>query len=229
MTEDREYTLEKHGIVPVDYSSTGVVENFRVMPDGLQQFLEMKHKYKPSDMTAITNYMSNVGLFMKFKGQIFGISGTLGQQAETDTLERIYDVKTCQIPAFKRRKLFEVEGEIVSDEQEWIEEICNAVLAETNPTPFRAQRAVLVICPTIQQAKDLDLALKNKVPDKKLYTSNNIDTTAIFENKLEAGEVIIATHLAGRGMDLQVSDQVKRAGGLFVLQTFLPVNARVEA
>ncbi|XP_034005938.1 protein translocase subunit SecA-like [Trematomus bernacchii] len=229
MTEDREYTLEKHGIVPVDYSSTGVVENFRVMPDGLQQFLEMKHKYKLSDMTAITNYMSNVGLFMKYKDQIFGISGTLGQQAETDTLEKIYDVKTCQIPAFKRRKLFEVEGVIVSDEEEWIEEICNVVLAETNPTPYRAQRAVLVICETIQQAKDLDLALKNKVPDKKLYTSNNIDNTAIFKKKLEAGEVIIATNLAGRGMDLQVSDQVKRAGGLFVLQTFLPVNARVEA
>ncbi|KAJ4948778.1 hypothetical protein JOQ06_020301 [Pogonophryne albipinna] len=116
MTEDREYTLEKHGIVPVYYSSTGVVENFRVMPDGLQQFLEMKHKYKLSDMTAITNYMSNVGLFMKYKDQIFGISGTLGQQAETDTLERIYDVKTCQIPAFKRRKLFEVEGVITVKE-----------------------------------------------------------------------------------------------------------------
>ncbi|KAK5848271.1 hypothetical protein PBY51_005899 [Eleginops maclovinus] len=230
MTKDREYTLEIHGIVPVDYNSTGVVENFTVMSDGLQQFLEMKHQYKLSDMTAVTNYMSNVELFLKYKDQIFGISGTLGQQAETDTLEKIYEgVKTCQIPPFKRRKLFEVEGVIACEEQEWVQEICNVVLAETSLTPFRAQRAVLVICETIQQAKDLHLALEKKVPDKKLYISNNMNNSAIFESKLEAGEVIVATNLAGRGMDLKVSDQVKRAGGLFVLQTFLPKNARVEA
>ncbi|KAK5848272.1 hypothetical protein PBY51_005900 [Eleginops maclovinus] len=181
-------------------------------------------------MTAVTNYMSNVELFLKYKDQIFGISGTLGQQAETDTLEKIYEgVKTCQIPPFKRRKLFEVEGVIACEEQEWVQEICNVVLAETSLTPFRAQRAMLVICETIQQAKDLHLALEKKVPDKKLYISNNMNNTAIFESKLEAGEVIVATNLAGRGMDLKVSDQVKRAGGLFVLQTFLPKNARVEA
>ncbi|XP_031160231.1 protein translocase subunit SecA-like [Sander lucioperca] len=230
MRMDHEYIMEEHGIVPVDYSCTGVVENNMKWTDGLQQFLEMKHECKLSDMTAITNYMSNVGLLQKYGNQIFGISGTLGQQTENETLQKIYEgIKTCRIPSFKRRKLFEVEGVIVGDEKDWIEKICNVVTAKTNLTPYRAQRAVLVICETIKRAKVVHHALEDKVLNKKLYISNNMDNTAIFAKKLEAGEVIIATNLAGRGTDLKVSDQVKRDGGLFVVQTFLPKNARVEA
>ncbi|XP_041820791.1 protein translocase subunit SecA-like [Chelmon rostratus] len=229
MTKDHEYVLESHGVVPVDYSCTGVVENNMKWSDGLQQFLEMKHGSKLSDMTVITNYMSNVGLLQKYGDQIFGITGTLGQQAETETLQKIYKgIKTCQIPSFKRRKLFEVEGVIVDNEKEWIEEICDVVTAQTNPTPYRAQRAVLVICETISRAKLLHRALGDKVPNRKLYINNNMDNAAIMA-KLEAAEVIIATNLAGRGTDIQVSEPVKRAGGLFVVQTFLPKNARVEA
>ncbi|KAM8746501.1 protein translocase subunit SecA-like [Acanthopagrus schlegelii] len=223
MTEGHQYIKDKHGIVPVDYSCTGVVENNMKWSDGLQQFLEMKHQFKLSDMTAITNYMSNVGLLQKYGNQIFGISGTLGQQAEIETLQKIYEgIKVCQIPTFKRRKLFEDEGVIVDDEKQWIEKTCHAV---TN----YAQRAVLVICETIRRAKVLYDALGDKVQNKRLYISNNMDNTAIFAKKLDAGEVIIATNLAGRGTDLKVSDQVKEAGGLFVVQTFLPKNARVEA
>lgn len=230
MTMDHEYVLESHGVVPVDYSCTGVVENCMKWTDGLQQFLEMKHGSKLSDMTAITNYMSNVGLLQKYGGQIFGITGTLGQQAETETLQKIYEgIKTCQIPSFKRRKLFEVEGVIVDDEKEWIEKICDAVTAQTSSTSYRDQRAVLVICETIDRAKVLHHALGDKVSSKKLYINNNMDNTSIFTQRLEAAEVIIATNLAGRGTDIQVSDPVKSAGGLFVVQTFLPKNARVEA
>ncbi|XP_040887052.1 protein translocase subunit SecA isoform X2 [Toxotes jaculatrix] len=228
MTEDHEYIIEKHGIVPVDYTCTGVVENLMKWTDGLQQFLEMKHESKLSSMTAITNYMSNVGLLLKYGDQIYGISGTLGQQAETETLQKIYDgIQTCQIPTFKPRKLFEVEGVIVDDEKEWIEKICNVVTAQTNPTLYREARAVLIICETIKRAKVLYDTLK--VCNKTLYINNNMDNTAIFTKKLKAGEVIIATNLAGRGTDLKVSDEVNRAGGLFVVQTFLPRNARVEA
>ncbi|KAL7374913.1 hypothetical protein ABVT39_008968 [Epinephelus coioides] len=197
MTMGHEYIIEEHGIVPVDYSCTGVVENNMKWTDGLQQFIEMKHaKSKLTDMTAITNYMSNVGLLRKYGDQIFGLSGTLGQQAETETLQKIYKgIKTCQIPSFKRRKLFEVEGVIVDDEKEWIEKICNVVTAQTNPTLYRDERAVLVICETINRAKVLHNTLGDKVSNKKLYISNNMDNTAIFAKKLEAGDVIIATNL----------------------------------
>lgn len=230
MDADHKYVTEKHGIIPVDYSTTGVVENFMKWSDGLQQFLEMKHMYKMSDMTAITNYMSNVGLLQLYKSQIYGMSGTLGQQPEIETLQKIYtDIQTCQIPPFKRRKLFEIDGVAVKDETTWIKNICDAVIEQIQPTAYRGPRAVLVICETIKLAKVLHQALEIKVPNRTLYVNNNMDNSATITNKLEAGKVIIATNLAGRGTDLQVSEPVKTAGGLFVVQTFLPKNARVEA
>lgn len=230
MTMDHEYVIEKHGVVPVDYSCTGVVENFMQWSDGLHQFVEMKHGSKLSDMTAITNYMSSVGLLLRYGNQIFGISGTLGQNAETETLQKIYnDIETCRIPSFKRRKLFEIEGVVAMDEKEWTEKICAVVTTQTKSTVYRNQRAVLVICETINRAKALNKALGDKVPNKKLYVNNNMDNTEIFVKRLEAGDVIIATNLAGRGTDLKVSDSVNKAGGLFVVQTFLPKNTRVEA
>ncbi|KAK5606056.1 hypothetical protein CRENBAI_001182 [Crenichthys baileyi] len=229
MKTDQEYVLEDHGIVLVDYSCTDVLENCMKWCDGLQQFLEMKHQSKLSDMAVITNYMSNIGLLQKYKCQIYGLSGTLGQEAEIKTLRRIYEgIKTCQIPSFKRRKLFEIQGVIMKDEKEWMRKICHVVTEQTQATVYREQRAVLVICETIKRAKLIDRAFGRKVPNKKLYVNNNMDNTAISE-MLQAGDVIIATNLAGRGTDLKISNSVKAAGGLFVVKTLLPKNARVEA
>uniref|UniRef100_A0A096M611 SecA family profile domain-containing protein n=1 Tax=Poecilia formosa TaxID=48698 RepID=A0A096M611_POEFO len=176
-----------------EYICTGVVQNFMTWSDGLQQFLEMKHMFKLSDMTTITNYMSNVGLLQKYKNQIYGLSGTLGQQAEIETMRKIYEgIETCQIPSFKRRKLFEVQGVIMKDERRWIEKICEVVVEQS-------KRAVLVVCETIKLANTIDQALKEKVKNKMLYINNNRDNSVIFAKKLGSGDVIIATNLAGRG------------------------------
>lgn len=227
MTKDHEYVLEGQRIVPVDYNSTGVVENFMMWSDGLHQFLELKHKLKLSNMTPISNYMSNVGLLQKYGAEIFGLTGTLGQQAEMETLEKLYGIKTCQIPVFKRKKFFEVEGVIVDEETKWIETICNVVSAQIMGTCYRGQRAALIICETIRQAKTIKRSLRDK--EAKLFVSNNMDNRAIFAKELMGGDIIIATNLAGRGTDFKVSDQVKADGGLFVVLTFLPENSRVEA
>lgn len=229
MAEDHEYVLERQRIVPVDYSSTGVLENFMTWSDGLHQFLELKHNLKLSNMTPISNYMSNVGLLQMYGGKLFGLTGTLGQQVEMDTVQKLYGAKTCQIPAFKRKKLFEVEGVIVDEENHWVKTICSVVSAQIQATSYRGQRAVLVICETINRAKTIHSSLADQEAKKELFISNNMDNTAIFAKELQGGDVIIATNLAGRGADFKVSDQVKAAGGLFVVQTFLPENSRVEA
>ncbi|CAL8327073.1 unnamed protein product [Lota lota] len=229
MSMDKEYIVEQGGVVPVDYRYTGVVESDMKWSDGLQQFLEMAHWTKMSNMTVTTNFMSNFCLFQKYSAQIYGITGTLGNQSERAVFQKLYNgVKTCDIPSFKRRKLFEVKGLIVEDDNKWLGEVCKIVKVQISPTPFRAERAVLVICETINKAKAVYNALGNDISQKKLYINNNCDNSEIFQTKLEAGDVIIATNLAGRGTDLAVSDQVNKAGGLFVVQTFLTSNVRVE-
>ncbi|XP_016417365.1 protein translocase subunit SecA-like [Sinocyclocheilus rhinocerous] len=230
MTVGHEYIFHGDGVVPVDYKCTGIVQNNMRWGEGLQQFLEMKHQTKLSNMSLITNFMSNVGLFKKYKN-IYGITGTLGDQTELDMLKKLYNGnETCKIPSFRRRKLYELEGLVIAEEDEWIRTVCNVVKHQVTSTVYRGPRAALVICETINRAEIFHKTLADTISkDKlKLYVNNNMDNSKIIYNKVQAGDVIIATNLAGRGTDLKVSESVNEAGGLFVVQTFLPLNVRVE-
>ncbi len=102
LTLGHEYVLHGDGVAPVDYKSTGVVQNDMRWGEGLQQFLEMKHQTKLSNMTLITNLISNVGLFKKYTNQIYGITGALGDQTELDMVKKLYNgIDTCKIPSFR--------------------------------------------------------------------------------------------------------------------------------
>ena len=217
---DEDYIVAQERVVPVDYRYTGVVESDRECSDGLQQFLEMDIWTKISNMTVITNFMSYYCL-LQYSNQIYGITGTLGNQSERLVFRKLYNgVKTCDIPSFKRRKLFEVQGSVFEGDNKWLRGVCKVVKVQISPTPFRAKRALLVICETINKAKAVYNALGNDISQKKLCINNNCNNSAIFQKKLEAGDVIIATNPAGRGTDLAVSDTV--------VQTFLTTNERVE-
>ncbi|XP_060720311.1 protein translocase subunit SecA-like [Tachysurus vachellii] len=230
MTLGHEYIQHENGVVPVDFRSTGVVQNNMKWGDGLQQFLEMKHQTRLSNMSIITNFKSNVSLFRSYK-QIYGLTGTLGKQNELDLLQKLYPgIKSCKIPPFRRRKLYEKDGIVITDEDGWVETICKVVNNQVNPTVYRGSRAVLVICETIKRAQTVHDALSKTIPtDKlKLYTNNNMDNSMITGKEVTEGCVIVATNLAGRGTDLKVCKNVNDSGGLFVVQTFLPLNIRVE-
>ncbi len=226
-----EYVLHGDGVAPVDYKCTGVVQNNMAWGDGLQQFLEMKHQTKLSNMSLITNFMSNVGLFKKYENHVYGITGTLGDQTELDMLKELYNgIETCKIPSFRRRKLYELEGMVIPEEDEWIRMVCKVVQDQVSSTVYRCPRAALVICETINRAENFYTALADTISKDhlKLYVNNNMDNSTIIDNIVQVGDVIIATNLAGRGTDLKVCESVNEAGGLFVMQTFLPLNVRVE-
>ncbi|XP_043100820.1 protein translocase subunit SecA-like [Puntigrus tetrazona] len=230
MTLGHEYIFHGDGVVPVDYKCTGVVQNNMRWGEGLQQFLEMKHQTKLSNMTLITNFMSNVGLFKKYS-KIYGITGTLGDQTELNMVKELYNgIDTFKIPSFRRRKLYELEGLVIPEEDEWIRTVCNVVRDQVSSTDYRGPRAALVICETIKRADMFRTNFAGTISqDKlKLYVNNNMDNSTVTGSTVQAGDVIIATNLAGRGTDLKVCESVNEAGGLFVVQTFLPLNVRVE-
>ncbi|XP_058639026.1 protein translocase subunit SecA [Onychostoma macrolepis] len=184
LTLGREYVLHGDGVAPVDYRSTGVVQNDMKWGEGLQQFLEMKHQTKLSNMTLITNFMSNVGLFKKYSNQIYGITGTLGDQTELDMLKTLYSgIDTCRIPSCKQRKLYELEGLVIPEEDEWIRNVCNVVKHQVSSTDYRGPRAALVICETINLAKMFHKTLSDKISlgKLKLYVNNNMDNSTITD------------------------------------------------
>ncbi|KAL2096796.1 hypothetical protein ACEWY4_006003 [Coilia grayii] len=230
LTQGREYVVENDSVCPVDFRSTGIVELSKKWGDGLQQFVEIKHQIKLSTISAVTNYISNVSFFQKYHGNIYGTTGTLGSDSEMHFMQDMYpQISACKMPTFNRRKLFEVQGTLQPSAEEWKSEIKRVVRTQLSPNAYRGGRAALVICETINKAKEIYEELKGIIPGETiLYCRSDRDSLSKIEKELLPGDVIVATNLAGRGTDIKVSKQVNNSGGLFVILSFLSDNTRVE-
>ena len=238
MEEDREYAISHGKIIPVDFQNSGVMEQSKKWGGGLQQMLEMKHNLSLSSMSLVTNFMSNIEFFSRYReqGGIYGMSGTLGLDPHSSTskiLSELYNVTVCSIPTFKVRKLYEKPAIIVENEEKWYKQIISTVEEESKEeADWKKGRATLILCEDIKSAEDLRKYVVEKAGWKKekvyLYAHSNSKQLTHIKKKLGPGEVIIATNLAGRGTNIKVSDEVNDSGGLLCLVTFLPRNRRVE-
>ncbi|XP_019201678.1 uncharacterized protein LOC100706980 isoform X4 [Oreochromis niloticus] len=244
MTPGREYMIEKapeadtgsfndadshqyDAIIPVDFEASGMLEKNKRWGEGLQQFLEMKHQLAISQLSNVTNYMSNFHFFKRYlsgKG-IFGVSGTLGDEAEKVFLERHYKTASYVIPAHRHKKLVELPAVQVSGgSTQWIQVICETVQRAAD----RGQ-VVLIICEDVNTADELKTKMdlpERQANDITMYTIS--EKHKIEKQNFSHGNIIIATNLGGRGTDINVQQNVNECGGLFVLLTYFPRSHRVE-
>ncbi|XP_036418950.1 uncharacterized protein LOC118802510 [Colossoma macropomum] len=245
MTQGREYmidispaaereivhTPDKHeynAIIPVDFRASGVLEKNKKWGNGLQQFLEMKHQLAISPLSSVTNYMSNFHYFKRYidGNGIFGVSGTLGGDADRDFLARHYETKSYTIPAHRHKKVVELPAmQVKGGNNQWIQTVC-----ETAWKVADRGQVVLVICEDVKTANELHGKMQEGgrcKPDQiTLYTIS--ERHNVEKERFCGGRIIIATNLGGRGTDIKVEDNVNESGGLFVLLTHFPRNRRVE-
>jgi preprotein translocase subunit SecA len=219
--EDIDYIIQDDQINPVDYSSTGVVLKSTHWSDGLHQFLQLKHNLRMTDESLTTNFLSNVTYIRGFK-KIYGLSGTLGSPTARKILERTYNVNVSVIPQTYKNQFKEQPIILKRNKSEWLKEICSSSLLE-----IEKERGVLILCETIESANSIAKSLKNNGASIiKLYTRNDMNQERNVE-KINKGEIIVATMIAGRGTDIN-AELIKDFGGLHIILTFLPNNQRVE-
>ncbi len=230
---NEQYIIERNvqgirSIIPVDYGNTGVVQASTVWSDGLHQFLQLKHHLQLTPESLTTNFMSNMAFLRRYGENIFGMTGTLGSIASQDLLKHCYQVDTAIIPSYRPKQFIEFKSIIAADETEWIEEISKEAQHQVE-----MKRSVLVICNTIAQTKRIvkHLRERTRIDSSKIkkYSRNDLKTEINAVHAIiQAGEIIIATNLAGRGTDINTSSVVENNGGLHVILTFIPRNLRVE-
>jgi len=232
-----EYRLDHHYIIkedemhtkrimPIDYGNTGVVQCNTTLSDGLQQFLQIKHGLEMASLTVTTNYLSNVGFFTRYEKSIYGFTGTLGSTDAQELLCKIYNVDTIIIPSFKNKYHIQMPTVLTLHRNQWLDNIVSTTRNRVN-----RNQAVLIICETRLDAKTIAKHIRRAYPTSmiRLY-SDNTDAieSSVIADVIKQGEIIVATNLAGRGMDFKVSQEVEKNGGLHVCLTFLPTNLRVE-
>uniref|UniRef100_UPI001FB1D3BB hypothetical protein n=1 Tax=Candidatus Cardinium sp. cByotN1 TaxID=2699439 RepID=UPI001FB1D3BB len=217
-------------IVPVQYNETGVLQHNLVWSDGLCQFLQMKEGLSVDPESISTNLFSNIGFFKRYGNSIYGLTGTLGQAATRSFLEELYGVDFVVIPPYQRIKIQDNSQTsylckelrtILVEEKDW----CPATLYQLLHHAKQG-RAVLAICKSIRHAQYLETQLKAHYNPNKVFTYTGV--TTLKDDKVNSGDIILATNIAGRGTDLKTSQEVEDKGGLYVAVTFLPETNRVE-
>eukprot|EP01132_Coremiostelium_polycephalum_P000568 gene568-713_t len=225
------YDVVDKKIVPIDYDNTGVLQKMMVWSDGLAQMLQIKEGLRVEPENISTNFISVPEYFKRYENAIYGMSGTLGNDATQTFLTEVYGVDTIIIPPYRQIPIAgnthsaylckELPALLVPTLESWQEAIVSTTLRKV-----RNQRAVLIICKYIEQVHALAQSLSHHHDPEKIFTyTGQVD---FKKSHIDAAEIIIATNIAGRGTDITTKKIVEENGGLHVCITFLPDNYRVE-
>ena len=217
---DRDYVIVENKVVIVD-EGTGRVMDGRKWQDGLHQAIEAKELVP---ITAATGEAARITVqsFFRLYVHLAGMTGT-GTQAASE-LRKTYRIKVTTIPTNKpciRRGLpprFFTTQEAKR----------NAIVDTIHELTSRG-RSVLVGTPSVEASEALGLLLKDRLIKHQILNARYHEQEAgIVADAGHAGHVTIATNMAGRGTDILLDDEVRKAGGLHVIATEMHSSKRID-
>jgi preprotein translocase subunit SecA len=217
---DVEYIIDEGKIKIVD-EQTGRIMDGRRYSDGLHQAIEAKENVKVEDasQTYATVTLQN---FFRMYHKLCGMTGTA--TTEAGEFWSIYKLDVVEIPtnrAISRK-----------DDQDYVyrtvREKYNAV-AEEIVKLTEAGRPVLVGTTSVEISELLSRMLKLRgIKHNVLNAKMHQKEADIVAEAGQAGQVTIATNMAGRGTDIKLGPGVKDAGGLAIVGTERHESRRVD-
>ncbi|HPI68130.1 MAG TPA: preprotein translocase subunit SecA [Bacteroidales bacterium] len=218
--KDVEYVVMDNKVKIVD-EQTGRILEGRRYSDGLHQAIEAKENVK---VEAATQTYATITLqnYFRMYHKLAGMTGTA--ETEAGELWNIYKLDVVVIPTNKP---------VVRDDREDIiyktkREKYNAVISEIVELN-KAGRPILVGTTSVEISELLSRMLKMKglkhnVLNAKLHQRE----AEIVAEAGKSGAITIATNMAGRGTDIKLTDEVKKAGGLAIIGTERHESRRVD-
>jgi len=218
--KDQQYVVMDNKVMIVD-ESTGRIMDGRRYSDGLHQAIEAKENVK---IEAATQTFATVTLqnYFRMYRKLSGMTGTA--VTEAGELWEIYKLDVVEIPTNRPIQRDDREDKIYKTKREKY----NAVIEEVTNLS-EAGRPVLIGTTSVEISELLSrmLSIRNvrhNVLNAKLHKKE----ADIVEEAGHAGVVTIATNMAGRGTDIKLSDEVKKAGGLAIVGTERHDSRRVD-
>jgi len=206
---DIDYIVRDGQVVLLDLNTGRPMEG-RKWSEGLHQALQAKESLKIDSMEKVFAKITLQSFFSKYN-LILGLSGTLCEASSE--LAEIYKLKCISIPPHKPLKRVDHPDKLFvsdADKYEYIRQLAEKLKAHGRP--------LLVGGSSITQSEELYTYLKDAGLNAQLLNANNPEYEAtIISRAGEAGNITIATNMAGRGTDIQISPAVEANGGLFVV------------
>ena len=218
--KDEEYVVMDNEVKIVD-EQTGRMMEGRRYSDGLHQALEAKESVKIGDITQTYATVTLQNYFRMYH-KLGGMTGTA--ETEASELWEIYKLDVVVIPTNRPIARDDRQDLVYKTEKEKFNAVVNDILDLTSQG-----RPVLVGTTSVDISEKLSRVLQIKGIDHNVLNAKQHQREAdIVAEAGKPGKVTIATNMAGRGTDIKISDEVKRAGGLAIIGTERHDSRRVD-
>ncbi|HUX97746.1 MAG TPA: preprotein translocase subunit SecA [Bacteroidales bacterium] len=217
---DTEYVVIDNKVKIVD-EQTGRILEGRRYSDGLHQAIEAKENVK---VEAATQTYATITLqnYFRMYHKLSGMTGTA--ETEAGELWNIYKLDVVVIPTNKPVIRMDREDLVYKTKREKY----NAVIDEISEM-YKNSRPVLVGTTSVDISELLSRMLKMKGLKHNVLNAKLHQREAdIVAEAGKAGTITIATNMAGRGTDIKLTEEVKRAGGLAIFGTERHESRRVD-
>ncbi len=218
--KDVEYVVIDNKIKIVD-EQTGRILEGRRYSDGLHQAIEAKENCKIEAATQTYATITLQNYFRMYK-KLAGMTGTA--ITEAGEFWSIYKLDVVVIPTNKKVIRKDYEDLVFKTKREKY----NAVIEEIQKL-VNAKRPVLVGTTSVEISELLSRMLNlRKIKHNVLNAKLHQKEAEIVLHAGIAGNVTIATNMAGRGTDIKLGQGVKEAGGLAIIGTERHESRRVD-
>ena len=218
--KDVDYVVKNNEIIIVD-TFTGRLQPGRRWSEGLHQAIEAKEGVAIQQESRTYASITFQNFFRMYK-KLSGMTGTAATSSEE--FYKVYGLSVYQVPTNKAAVRIDKQDQIFQTEVGKFKAIARVVKelhAKGQP--------VLIGTVSIEKNELLSQFLKGEgVPHEMLNAKNHEREGEIVAQAGRPGAVTIATNMAGRGVDIKLGgnpntpetyEQIKNAGGLFVLGT----------
>ncbi len=218
--KDTEYVIMDNKVMIVD-EQTGRIMDGRRYSDGLHQAIEAKENVK---IEAATQTFATVTLqnYFRMYSKLGGMTGTASTEA--GEFWEIYKLDVVEIPTNRPMARKDKDDLIYRTVREKFNAVIEDVVQLSN-----AGRPVLIGTTSVEISELLSRMLKiRNIQHNVLNAKMHKSEAEIVAEAGKPGVVTIATNMAGRGTDIKLSDEVKKAGGLAIIGTERHDSRRVD-
>ncbi|QQR49988.1 preprotein translocase subunit SecA [Candidatus Nomurabacteria bacterium] len=218
--KDKEYVVKDGEVIIVD-QFTGRLQPGRRYSEGIHQAVEAKEGVTIQQETKAAASITYQNYFRLYK-KLSGMTGTA--KTSSEEFFKVYGLEVMTIPTHRPNKRIDTPDLVYQSEiGKW-----QAIAKKVKELNKKGQ-PVLIGTISIEKNEMLSAYLaKEGVPHTILNAKNHEREGEIISQAGRKGSVVIATNMAGRGVDIALggkpstpeeNEEVKNLGGLFVLGT----------
>ncbi len=220
MFRDQDYVVKDDEVLIVD-EFTGRIMPGRRYSDGLHQAIEAKEHVKVRRESKTLATITFQNFFNKYKKKA-GMTGTA--LTEEKEFRDIYGMDVIEIPTNKPIARVDLEDAVYMTKKEKFRAVVEAV-----KEAHEKQQPVLVGTITIETSELLSRMLKREGIQHQVLNAKFHEMEAeIVAHAGEAGNVTIATNMAGRGTGIKLDEGSREAGGLKIIGTERHESRRID-